>query len=319
MTIDEALASVKAGGSLKDLPLALRTEAVCLAAVQHNGSELLYAPKQTFEMCVAAAKQDENALCYVDLEFRTDALLRAAGYAEEYFIDDNSDETYTYADESPSGNETTYVTFHGKGNPVFMTAARNMVRRLVETSCNAGGVNTPSFSLSIWSGEYSAEEAGCSEMTIASDNSSFTMSFFWDGDKDIDWVKLVFANLYTDADPDFAPELVLVTGIDRAYEQVRSCGVFYKSDNSFEYEICRDWSFSVGDGEDELYESRDLFDALVEKRLKLWFADSSGDVAAIKQAEKEFEEAEEALDSFGDEDSDDDEDWDDEEGETLYE
>ena len=49
----------------KDLPPEEQTSELCMAAVKQNGQALEYVKKQTPEICMAAVKQGERALEYV--------------------------------------------------------------------------------------------------------------------------------------------------------------------------------------------------------------------------------------------------------------
>lgn len=112
-------------------------------------------------MCVAAAKQNEEALKYVDLEFRTDALLLATCY-EENAGDPDSPQTYTYEENrTPSGDETTYITVYGKAPPGYLEAAWNIVRRSIEAALGEDmGWGE------LWRGD---EKLGCLELSMAPD------------------------------------------------------------------------------------------------------------------------------------------------------
>ena len=46
-----------------------QTPEICLAAVKENGNALYYVKDQTPELCLAAVKQDERALQFVNVEY----------------------------------------------------------------------------------------------------------------------------------------------------------------------------------------------------------------------------------------------------------
>ncbi|MCX7898499.1 MAG: DUF4116 domain-containing protein [Methylocystis sp.] len=67
-TVKEAMKAVERYGlALRDVPDALKTEAMCMAAVEQYGEALRYIPDalKTEAMCMAAVEQDGEALRFV--------------------------------------------------------------------------------------------------------------------------------------------------------------------------------------------------------------------------------------------------------------
>ena len=71
---------LEAGFAVQHLPNELKTEALCLAAVQQDGRTLAYVPDalKTETLCLAAVQQDGYTLQYVPDAQKTEALCLAA-------------------------------------------------------------------------------------------------------------------------------------------------------------------------------------------------------------------------------------------------
>jgi hypothetical protein len=75
-TEDDALAVIlqEGGFALRNISRDLRTQRVCLAAVQENGYALEFVKKQTLEICMAALRQNRDAEQFISIGMQTNEL-----------------------------------------------------------------------------------------------------------------------------------------------------------------------------------------------------------------------------------------------------
>ena len=84
---------LEAGFAVQYLPDELKTEALCIAAVQQNGKTLEFVPDalKTEELCLAAVQQDGVSIQFVPDKLITEALciaaVRQTSYALEFVPD----------------------------------------------------------------------------------------------------------------------------------------------------------------------------------------------------------------------------------------
>ena len=139
-------------------------------------------------------------------------------------------------------------------------------------------------------------------MSISEDKTSFVLDYFWDGDHYDDLSNERIEGLFGDCldyldNDDGLPRLFTVCGIDRPHEQLR-----WVHDENLE------WHFEVGDGEDKMYETRDLFEEAAEKFRQLRHLPRDVPQNIREEALLAYQEAEAALYNAMDDDDDEDND-----------
>ena len=127
---EEALEAVQNGLSLKYVPEAQKTEAICLAAVQQDGYTLQYVPEaqKTEALCLAAVQQSGSALRYVPEALKTEAICIAAvqksSWMLQYVPDAQKTEAMCLAAVQESGGNLEYVPDSLKTEAICLTAVQ---------------------------------------------------------------------------------------------------------------------------------------------------------------------------------------------------
>ena len=136
----EAIEALENGLDFNQIPKEFRKlEAVNLAAVNNCDYYLMYTEIQTFDICLAAFKMndDEAMLKYVDPDQRTNALLKACEIDDEWedfgeFEPITIDDNYGWQDH----NEINIITVYGKVDSDCLEIAQKHFLRSINADCD---------------------------------------------------------------------------------------------------------------------------------------------------------------------------------------